>query len=63
MRIVTPLLLLSWLVLGSALDLQGDAMAEIQGGEEAEASSEYIQGSSKAEKGFMRIVSLAPEVI
>ena len=55
MRIVTPLLLLSWLVLGSALDLQGDAMAEIQGWEEVEASSEYIQGGSKPEKGVMRI--------
>jgi hypothetical protein len=55
MSIVIPVLLLSWLILGSALDLQGDAIAEIQGGEEGETSSGQIQRGDKPDKGVMRI--------
>lgn len=56
MRILAPALVLSGLILGSALDRQADAIAEIQGGnDEREKASEPLQKGGKSGKAPMRI--------
>ena len=56
MRILASALVLSGLMLGSAFDLQADAIAEIQGGnDERESASEPLQKGGKAGKAPMRI--------
>jgi hypothetical protein len=56
MRIVAPALILSGLMLGSVFDLQADAIAEIQGGnDERDSASEPLQKGGKSGKAPMRI--------
>jgi hypothetical protein len=55
MRIVGSALVLSGLMLGSAFDLQADAIAEIQNGEEGGRSIERIQGGDMPGMAPMRI--------
>lgn len=55
MRIVTTACVLSWLMLSTAYDLQGNALAEVQGGKEGESSSGHIQEDGMSGKAPMRI--------